>query len=241
MEKGGISTKELDIVYFVRDGLVNEELRYSLRSLQNMPHNRVWIFGGCPPSIVPDVRIRVDQTGVTKWDKVKNMFLMACNNKELTDDFILFNDDFFVMQPMDELGYLHRGDFDEHIKVLEKNFGNKPSDYTRLLRACSAKLKKCGVEKPLSYELHVPFPFNKQCLKDVIEKFPDTHCTRTIYGNLYNVGGERASDVKVFNSNPSFDYKATKLLSTDDSIVNINNDVWRHIRKTFNKASEFEI
>ena len=37
-----------DIVYVVRPGERNEELRYSLRSLSNLPHGRVWIAGYMP-------------------------------------------------------------------------------------------------------------------------------------------------------------------------------------------------
>ena len=35
-----------DIVYFVKDTDTNEELRYSLRSLANFPHGKVWFYGG---------------------------------------------------------------------------------------------------------------------------------------------------------------------------------------------------
>ena len=42
-----MDTKDLDIVYFVKDTPTNEELRISLRSVaKNMPHKRVWVFGG---------------------------------------------------------------------------------------------------------------------------------------------------------------------------------------------------
>lgn len=37
----------MDILYLCRPG-ENLELRYSLRSLRNVPHGRVWIFGDCP-------------------------------------------------------------------------------------------------------------------------------------------------------------------------------------------------
>ena len=133
-----MDTKDLDIVYFVKDGTRNEELRYSLRSVSmNMPHKRVWIFGGCTLNIVPDVRVKVAQTGKTKWDRVRNMYKMVCENKEITDNFIMFNDDFFVMHPTDHIEYMYRCSLEEHIKILEPH---RPTEYSRLLRKCLAEL-----------------------------------------------------------------------------------------------------
>ena len=230
-----MDTANLDIVYFVKDVACNEELRYSLRSVDiNMPHKRVWIFGGCPLNIIPDVRVRVDQVGKTKWDKVHNMYKMVCENKEITDNFIMFNDDFFVMQPTDHITPTYRCTLKEHIEILEPR---KPSAYSRLLRACRETL----TGEPLSYELHVPFIFNKKKLLTMLNTFPEQHCTRTMYGNIYNVGGEKSNDVKIFNTKPAFDYKNSQFLSTDDPIVNINNDIWRWLQKQFPKKSGFEI
>lgn len=236
-----MNTKDLDVVYFVKDGIRNEELRFSIRSVcMNMPYKRIWIFGGCPQNIVPDVRVRVEQEGNTKWDKVRTMYRMAAENKEITDDFILFNDDFFVMKPTDTIEPIYRCTLDEHIPMLENNFGNKPTPYSRLLRSCNEELKRSG-KTQYSYELHTPFIFNKQKLLKILNEYPDQHCTRTFYGNFWNIGGEKTSDIKVFSDKPKFDFKSTRFLSTDDSVININNSVWRYIKKTLNKKSKYEI
>lgn len=225
----------MDVVYFVKDSLNNDELRYSLRSIcKNLKFDRVWIFGGCPRDIVPDVRIRVDQKGKTKWDRVRNMFLMACENKDLSDDFILFNDDFFIMQPTKEVKPLYRSSLEDHIKVLPKG------SYSDLLKVVNSDLKSKGMTT-LSYELHVPFIFNKKKLLELIKNTPELHCTRTLYGNTYNIGGEKTSDIKVFNDKPSFDYKSSAMLSTDDGVVNINNNVWRFIKRNFSSRCKYEL
>ena len=230
-----METKDCDIVYFIKDGLVNEEFRYSIRSVcENMPHKRIWVFGGCPRSIVPDVRIRVKQEGKTKWDRVHAMLQMACENKELSDNFILFNDDFFVMQPTDRIDPIHRGLLEDHVKVLGKG------PYANLLTNIAGELRNRGLET-YSYELHTPFIYNKKKLLKLLNDNPDLRCTRTVYGNTYKIGGERASDVKIFNSNPSFDYKNSPLLSTDDSVITRNNDAWNWIKKQFPKSCEHEI
>lgn len=232
-----MDTAPLDIVYFVKDGTRNEELRYSIRSVcQNMPFNRIWIFGGCPTNIVPDVRVRVAQTGRTKWDRVRNMYRMVCENKEITDNFIMFHDDFFVMQPTDHLTPLYRCTLDEHINLLEPS---KSTPYSRLLRGCRRTIKG---DVALSYELHTPFIFNKKNLLNVMDTFPNLHALRTMYGNLYYAGqSDKHRDVKIFNIHPDFDYKNSQFLSTDDPIVNVNNDIWRWLQKQFIKKSKFEL
>lgn len=226
-----METKDLDIVYFVKESFINEELRYSLRSVcKNMPHKRVWIFGGCPKGIIPDVYWKVSQKGETKWDRVKNMFLMACQNKEITDDFILFNDDFFVMKPVSKIDPWYRSTMEEHIGVLGAG------SYKDLLKNVS---KKLGPDAK-SYELHTPFIFNKKKLLDLIKSSPEMHCTRTMYGNKYDIGGTQHHDIKAFDSRPAFKYKEEEFLSTDDGVVNTNNDVWRYVKRTFSDKCEFE-
>ena len=230
-----METKNLDVVYFVKDGVRNEEFRYSLRSIcENMPFNRVWVFGGCPTNIIPDVRIRVAQTGKTKWDKVRNMFIMACENKELSDDFILFNDDFYIMKPMTKIEPIYRDTLEGHIAVLGKGA------YADLLKSIKQELEDKG-KTTLSYELHTPFVFNKKKLLKMLKDNPDQHCSRTMYGNLYKIGGKKHSDVKIFSAKPAFDFKNSDMLSTDDSVINVNNDAWRWLKKQFPKKCRYEI
>lgn len=229
-----METKDLDVVYFIKESEHNEEFRYSLRSIcKNMQFKRVWVFGGCPRSIVPDVRIRVEQEGITKWDRVHAMFKLACENKELSENFILFNDDFFIMKPTDRIDPAYRDTLEEHLKSLGDSL------YARMLRGIDEELKNRKLTT-YSYELHIPFIFNKKKLLKLLNNNPDLRCTRTMYGNTYKIGGERRSDVKIFSSNPPFDYMNSDMLSTDDPVVNINNDAWRWIKNQFPNKSKYE-
>lgn len=230
-----MNTKDLDVVYFVKDGISNEEFRYSLRSIcKNMPFARVWVFGGCPTNIVPDVRIRVNQEGKTKWDRVHAMFKLACENKELSDNFILFNDDFFIMKPMDRIETYYRDTLENHVDVLGKG------PYRNLLASIDEELKRRRLGTK-SYELHIPFIFNKNKLLKLINDNPDLRCTRTMYGNTYKIGGEKRDDVKVFSNKPDFDYKNSDMLSTDDSVIRPDNEFWKWVKKQFPKACKYEI
>lgn len=235
-----METKGLDVVYFVKDTPTNEELRYSIRSVvQNMPYRKIWIFGGHPNMITPDIHVRAKQVGATKWDNVREMFRLACENKELTDNFILFNDDFFIMKPTTKIEPMYRSSLEEHISIIENAQWKKPTAYTKLLRSADKVLADMGKTRH-SYELHVPFIFNKKKLLKLINDYPEQHCTRTFYGNLYNIGGKQHRDVKIFSDKPSFDYKESQFLSTDDSVIHVNNNAWRYIRKQFPKHVYYE-
>ena len=92
----------MDIVYILKKDIQSDELRYSLRSLKNFPHDKVWFFGGIPEDLKPDRAVYVEQRGTTTWAKVRNTIELVCRTREVSDDFWLFNDDFFVMKPVDE-------------------------------------------------------------------------------------------------------------------------------------------
>lgn len=231
---------DMDIVYFVKESPKNEELRYSLRSVErNLPHRSVWIYGGKPKDITPDHFVPVKQTGATKWDKVRAMFHSVCNNREITDDFVLFNDDFFVMKPVADLKPYFRSPLYEHIVKLERKFGNKTTEYSKELRKCAEALEKAGIDDIKSYELHIPMVVNKKKLLQVMVEFPNIHATRTLYGNRCQIGGTQRTDVKITSILQKIDYKLD-FLSSDDSIFDNPYSIGAYIKKEFNEPSRFE-
>ena len=90
-----------DICYILKPDIKPDELTYSLRSVEaNFPHRYVWFVGGQPEGFTPDRRIVHQQTGSDKWSKIRSSLYRAIENEELSDEFFLFNDDFFVMKPV---------------------------------------------------------------------------------------------------------------------------------------------
>lgn len=231
---------DMDIVYFVKESPKNEELRYSLRSIErNLPHRLVWIYGGKPDDIVPDRFVPVRQTGATKWDKVQSMFHSVCNNPEISEDFVLFNDDFFVVNPLEEIKPYYRSSLYEHIVKRESGFGDRATEYSKELRKCAKALEDAGIRDILSYELHIPMVINKKNLLQVMTEFPNIHATRTLYGNWCKVGGLKRADVKITTILQKID-KNSDFLSSDDGIFESPHSIGGFIRKKFNEPSRFE-
>ena len=90
-----------DIVYILKNDYDSEELRYSIRSVvQNFPYRKLVFVGGCPSDIKPDIYIPDTQEGATKWERSMHSLKKVLDNDELTEDIWLFNDDFFIMDPV---------------------------------------------------------------------------------------------------------------------------------------------
>lgn len=233
-------TEHLDVVYFV-SAFPRNDLRYSIRSVaKNLKFRKLWIYGGKKYDIKPDGYVRImNQKGATKWDKVRSMYREVCLNDSITEDFIMFHDDFFIMKPIKEIEPEHRGSFEDHISVIEASFGNQLAEYTKILRHASQTLLD-GNKSNLSYELHKPFIFNRKKLLYILNKCPQEHCIRSIYANYYEIGGEKAHDVKIFNREPNFDYKKEPILSTDNSVIKDGNMHWEYIRSKFNERCRYE-
>jgi hypothetical protein len=156
---------------------------------------------------------------------------------QISDKFIFMNDDFFVMNPIKELPYMYSGLLLDKIQYREKQ---NPGDlYTRmLLKTYSELYQRSHIKQPLDYELHVPMIFEKEKLSSVIGS---QGLWRSMYGNIYNVGGETFTDTKIYNKDHPLSENIVSLesnyLSTEDKVFKDHLD-W--FNSKFSKPSKFE-
>lgn len=182
----------MDIVYICRAG-DNEELRYSIRSVvKNLKHDKIWVVGGKPKWYKGNF-ISVP-TNKTKYSNARANMEVIANSAEISDDFILMNDDFYIMKPLNTVEYYYSEPLVDKVKVHENLFYG--TAYTNMLSLTLNKLNKLDIQNPLSYEVHVPFVMNKEKLKPILKH--KRELWRSMYGNLYNVGGKQIEDVKVY-------------------------------------------
>lgn len=235
-----MKTKNLDVVYFVKEEESNTELAYSLRSVvENLPYRKIWIFGGKPYNIEPDEFVKIEQVGNSKWDKVKNMYRVLCENENVSENFVLMNDDFFIMKKIDGIEPMYRCSLKAHIDTIRRLYSVRTGNYSFQLENAYKTLKKAGIDEPLSYELHIPMIMNKKKLLDLLNRFGNVHGTRTLYGNYYHIGGKKMNDVKVFDGKLDFD-KESVFLSSDDGIWYKQNELRKYIEDKFRKPSKYE-
>lgn len=185
----------MDVAYVCRAG-ENEELRYSLRSLVNLPHDNVSVYGGAPPWYTGR-HVDVEQRG-GKLANAYRALREATHDDALSDPFLLMNDDFFAVRKT-KVPYLHRGDLAEVLAWYREQCPS--SYYTRGMAKTAALLARLGVKEPISYELHVPIVVHKRAMRDALEHCahdPSLHI-RSVYGNLSRLEGKKVDDVKVYS------------------------------------------
>ena len=230
---------EIDIVYMVKDAVYNDELRYSLRSVdKNLPHKQVWFMGGKPMYVHPDRQVIINQKGDTKWDKVRAMLKAVAENDEITEDFILFNDDFFVLEPTQFLPPFLYGTLAELCKRIEKKNYGMPTRYTKNLENTIRTLTEHKLPT-YNFELHVPIILNRDKLLQTIEQFPNSKGTRSLYGNSFLVDKAMyLPDVKIYDQE-SLPCVGQKFLSTEDRSF-ATGKVGSFIKKKFPNKSRWE-
>ncbi|MFD4314986.1 hypothetical protein [Streptomyces sp. NPDC058548] len=229
---------EMDIVVPVREGAVNEQLRYALRSwAAHLPHGRVWVVGHRPAWADGVQHIPTRQTG-TKYQNTTLAVRAACEHPDVSDRFLLANDDMFVMKPLAEMPVLHRGP----VRQVETYYEARASGaYLRGMRETRALLAELGHPDPLSYELHVPMPVDKAGMLRALDigRHLDVVHKRSLYGNLAELGGREIRDVKVLHRAPRGYSAQDVFLSTmPDSFT--AGHVGAHIRRTFAERGPYE-
>lgn len=219
----------MDLVYICRDG-DNEELRYSIRSaVANLPHDNIWVVGGKPDWYTGNY-IRIKQNAM-KFDNARNNLNAICRKQEVSPDFVLMNDDFFIVKPIESLGSYHRGLLEDHISLVKTS----PA-YKQMLVETLDVINYVTTGPIYSYELHVPMVMNRNKLAKVL-RFPALW--RSLYGNMYNVGGTEHKDVKVF-SGTTLEEMTSDLpfLSSNDETFN---DIIGLLQEMFPNPSKYEL
>ena len=191
----------MDVAYVVRPGEANQELRYSLRTLTNVPHDRVFIGGYIPKWTRGVVRVFRRQASARFLNSSLNLYEIC--KSDISDQFIFMNDDFFIMKPVDAIPPMNRGTLEAVMERHKRKFGDN-SYYRGMEETRKWLLKHYGIEEPLSYGLHIPMVVDRDLMWRLLEETniekpagrPQYHM-RTIYGNVAEVGGDVVTDVKL--------------------------------------------
>jgi len=180
----------------------SDELRYCLRSLKNIDHDKVFICGDKPDFISDKVIYipRVLKGSTPQYDSELNIRL-ALKDKRLSDDFILFNDDFYVMEYCNDLLNYHTGEIKD---VVKQRKDHKFSLHNKFLMNTKEYLQD---DSALSYELHIPMIFNKMKRLQVSDEILSILASgkvllpRSIYGNRFCDISIIKKDVKIYHEN----------------------------------------
>ena len=156
--------ENMDFVYIIKPGEKGTELRYSLRSIaKHYPNHKVWIVGYKPKWLQNVNYLPTEQKG-TKWSNSTSNVIEACKCEEISEDFILMNDDFYCIDPtlsLEEIVDSSLGLLDDVIARFKK----QKSEWAKGFEYINKLLKDLKVKEPLySYEAHLPLKINKKKL-----------------------------------------------------------------------------
>ena len=233
-----METKNLSVVYIVRPGEGNPELKYSLRGIQkNLPHKDVWVVGYSPTWLANVNKINVAQSGTVFENSLTNIFT-ACETKGITSNFVLMHDDFHIVEPVDRI-YLN------HLGVYAPVEGKPINKYAEMHHNTLELMERMGVENPLNFELHMPFLVNKKkflSLRQIVSydiKELAKYDKISMYGNLTQPPaiGQQVSDVKHRNKMDSMPQGS--FISTYDNTFAVTSSGQR-IMKMFNEKGIYE-
>lgn len=227
----------MDIVIPVKRAYINEELRYTLRSIcKNFSHRKIWISGYLPPWVTGPVgHIEAPYPPGSKYKKVVANNIAACRDQRISENFYLFNDDFFVMKPVEKFENYHRGPISESLERLRAI--TAASFYMRSLALTERILKDMGIKEPMDYGLHIPIVINRvkwmEAWKKQLELNPHQEVVhmRTIYGNMNKLASKRMDDIKILSLEKVPTGEETFLSTVDSSFH--QGRVGQYVRKRF--------
>lgn len=230
-----------DVVYIVGPGDEKDELRFSLRSLYaNVDHGQVYVVGNRPPWLRNVEHIPVPQKG-TKFANSTANVRAACACSDISDDFSLWNDDFFALVPTVTPNY-HRGPITVAKKRHNPNRRKRHAAYREGIAATAWLLEQWGYAKPLNYDIHTPMMVNREAMTDVLDRAAPAGIAalhkRSVYGNVMELGGELAEDPKITLPRKVWPPGATWVSTLDRTFA--DGEVGRRLREMFPNPSPYE-
>lgn len=230
--------KELSVVIPYKES-GTEELRYALRSLKNIPHGKVVILGDMPDWATNVIHIPRDAQHY-RYKDVDQMIQKACRDERVSEDFILTNDDIFIMKPMEELPKWYKGLLIDDYK---KHAARQPNSiYSRSIATTNRFLRARGIRHPKAYNCHIPVVMNKQKRLQISTmlrpRYHETILPRVVYGNLFDDTGIQHPDCKYIGLDDN--YQKYDILSTHDGSFS-KGKIGEHIRSVFPEMSPYEL
>jgi hypothetical protein len=220
----------LDIVYkYSHKKAIWHELRYSLRSLKNIPHDRVFIVGDKPEWIQNVIHVPFEDFNFTNKDcNIIAKLLKVCQT-DISEDFIQMSDDMIICKPVD-------ADYFREPIVLEKftAMGKWMTKYKNTVKVLKSKGKQ-----GICFEAHCPYVLNKLTYPEILAKFEwkTDILGNTAYFNYLGKEGKKGGVLR-FKGVGKFIYDNEVILNYNDN--GLTQDVKKFICERFQEKSIYE-
>ena len=235
----------IDVFYVLGSGSKwqNNEIRYSLRTLEKYGHNvgQVYIVGQRPSFISDKIKyIRAADIGTpacNHWYKVKRFFIETGIKRAC-----YMMDDIFFIKDVDLENYPYY--CHEELKTYEDSWKNH---YHKMVETTKMELEK--ENKPITnFEIHCPIIYEKdkfEALEDKFKYIKNKHRhfvgVRSYYCNMNGIEGTFCNDMKIRTphmSNWLERIKDSDCFSSSDDTIKMGIGDW--LQKEFPNPSKYE-
>lgn len=224
----------MDLVYVYKRQGDGRELRYSLRSAcQNLDFDRVHIVGDCPSFVRRVNRIPyTPQPAENRYDNSFGKTLRAARSKDVSEDFILMNDDFFILKPFQTIPYL----FMQQIGRWVEAYPHRGEYYEKARRTLALTRPRAKV-----FEVHFPFVYNSSRLLALVERYnlPCGIMPRTLYAHEYSIQGVRSRDYKARTVAEIAEFSTKPFMSTTNNVA-LTREFAATLERQFPEPCRFE-
>lgn len=188
----------VDVVYVLGKGSRwhNHEIRFSLRSIEKHLQNyrNIWIVGEKHPHLTEINHISFPDKTTMPDTNIMYKVTRACEEKEISENFLFFNDDHYLLTNFDAATFPYY--FDSTIK----DFARPADAYTRRVKNTGKYLESKGLPDKF-FDVHTPIIFNKAKFLEHVTNgpdwaFPNQYVMKSIYGNALQIEGEQFKDNK---------------------------------------------
>ncbi len=238
-----------DIVYIYGEGYSKwrgREFRYSLRSLEKYGKNygKVFVIGDKPPYL-NDKIIHIPATEAPhhlKERRILEKLLVACETQEISNPFIFFNDDFFLLKEIDFsiIDYYHSEE-----DLIEKHKKRQVKDYYAKALYNTIEVLKSRNLPIKHFDIHYPMKYEKDKFIEIMneynwDQYPVGFVIKSLYANTLKIEGKIRSDkkIKLIHNKKAIieQISDTDLFSTDE----ISRAMAELFDKLYSKPSIFE-
>lgn len=239
------------VVIPVRDGRrpTPDYLTWTLRSIdKNLPHTNVVLVGALPKWVDPAAVTHVPTLqGVHKFVNIGVNLQAALDHPDVTDQFTWFNDDMYILRPVDQVPLMHRetiGAFCERLNT-HRHRAAHSTDHVAFVKGMQSQrwiLRKWGFtdDEPCT-DMHTPIPIDKARCVDVLARAQQTAPEHQLghFRALYGAGlpSQHLKDPKPSRK----DFRVT-----DETYLSTYVSTWKdglvgqHIRALFPTPSKYE-
>lgn len=190
----------MDIVYAIKSWPSDcIELRYSLRSLRNIPHGNVFIIGYKPERVRNIIHIPFRDDPKYKAKNVIEKIKLACQDPRLSDTFVFMCDDFYIRIPITDVPYYWKWYISQHLQIRE----NMKKKWRSFFTFSCDVIRKTFKLTDKDFENHFPFIYEKDKYLKMLDTydFSTWNLYRSAYCKLYGIPGEYHRDCKLALSN----------------------------------------